>query len=68
MPVALILPVICINAKGVTVKATPFESTPPTFTTIFPLVIPEGAGQEIEAALQLETVQATPLNFTVDVL
>ncbi len=50
---------------GTTVKATPFDATPPTVTTTLPVVAPEGTVAIMELALQLETVAAAPLNVTV---
>ena len=48
-----------------TVNATPFDATPLTVTTTLPVVAPEGTAATIDVLLQLETVAAVPLNFTV---
>jgi len=48
-----------------TVKPTPLLATPPTVTTTFPVVDPAGTGAAMLAALQLDGVAVTPLNFTV---
>src|SRR5437879_1584116 len=48
-----------------TVKLTPLLFTPLANTTTFPVVAPEGTVVAILVALQLVTVAAVPLNFTV---
>jgi hypothetical protein len=50
---------------GVTVKLTPLLATPPTVTTTFPVVAPEGTGTTMLVAFQLLGVAAVPLNVTV---
>lgn len=52
---------------GVTLKATPFDCTPPTVTMMLPLVAPAGTVQVMVVALQLDTEAAAPLNVTVEV-
>lgn len=54
-----------IDGATTTVKLTPLLEVPPTFTTTFPVVVPEGTGALIEVALQLVGVAAVPLNLTV---
>jgi hypothetical protein len=49
----------------VTVKANPLLATPPTVTTIFPVVAPIGTVALIAVMLQLVIAAATPLNVTV---
>ena len=48
-----------------TVKITPLLATPPTVTTTFPVVAPEGTEVTRLVALQLVTVAVVPLNLTV---
>ena len=48
-----------------TVKGTPLLATPPTVTTTFPVVAPDGTGATIDVALQLVGVAAVPLKRTV---
>ena len=50
---------------GNTVNATPLLFTPLAKTTTLPVVAPLGTVTLIEVALQLVTVAAVPLNFTV---
>jgi hypothetical protein len=50
---------------GTTVKLTPLLFTPLANTTTFPVVAPEGTVVAMLVALQLVTVAAVPLNFTV---
>jgi hypothetical protein len=47
-----------------TVKLDPLLATPPTVTTMFPVVAPLGTVVPMLVALQLVTVDAVPLNFT----
>ena len=49
----------------VTVKLTPLLARPPTVTTTFPVVAPEGTGTTMLVADQLVGVAVVPLNFTV---
>src|SRR5262249_2818822 len=49
----------------VTVNVTPALAIPPTVTTTFPLVAPEGTFATIEVADQLVGVAEVPLNVTV---
>jgi hypothetical protein len=48
-----------------TVKLTPLLFTPLANTTTFPVVAPEGTVTAMLVALQLVTLAAVPLNFTV---
>jgi hypothetical protein len=50
---------------GTTVKLTPLLAAPPTVTTTFPVVAPEGTGTPMLMAFQLVGVVAVPLNVTV---
>jgi hypothetical protein len=50
---------------GRTVKLTPTLDEPPTVTTTFPVVAPDGTGTPILNALQLVGVVTVPLNDTV---
>jgi hypothetical protein len=50
-----------------TVKLTPLLFTPLAYTTTLPVVAPVGTVATIDVALQLVTVAAVPLNFTVPV-
>jgi hypothetical protein len=50
---------------GTTVKLTPLLFTPPTLTTTFPVVAPEGTVATIFVVLQLVTDAVVPLNFTL---
>ena len=50
---------------GGTVKVTPLLATPPTVTTIGPVVAALGTGAAILEALQLVGVAVVPLNLTV---
>jgi hypothetical protein len=52
-------------APVVTVKLTPLLATPPTVTTTFPVVAPDGTAATMLVALQLVGVAAVPLNLTV---
>ncbi|MGB7683307.1 MAG: hypothetical protein WBL70_16725 [Candidatus Acidiferrales bacterium] len=56
-----------LDKDGVTLKATPFDFTPPTVTSMLPLVAPAGTVQVMVVALQLDTEAAAPLNVTVEV-
>ena len=56
---------LVILGAETTVNVTPLLALPPTVTTTFPVVAPEGTGATIEVALQLEGVARVPLNFTV---
>lgn len=57
---------VMLGGGGVTVNATPLLATPPTVTTIFPVLAPEGTTTLILDALQLLAVPAeTPLNVTL---
>jgi len=49
----------------VTVKFTPLLATPPTVTTIFPVVAPTGTATVMLVPLQFVGVPAVPLNLTV---
>src|SRR5207248_5843547 len=49
----------------VTVKLAPLLATPPTVTTMLPVVAPLGTGATMLVAPQLVGVAAVPLNFTV---
>ena len=50
---------------GATAKGTPLLDRPPTVTTTFPVVAPEGTGTTMLVLLQLVGVAAVPLNVTV---
>jgi len=50
---------------GSTVNASPLLATPPTVTTMFPVVAPLGTGTTMLVALQLVGVAVVPLNLTV---
>ena len=51
---------------GSTVKLTPLLALPPTVTTTFPVVAPDGTVATIEVRPQLDIVVAgVPLNFSV---
>ncbi len=74
--VICILPIAVWAPKGTTwgilmtiptVKFVPFESTPPTVTTTFPVVAPAGTVATIDVALHppVGIVAVVPLNFTV---
>lgn len=54
-----------IEGAGTTVKLTPLLLTPLAKTTTFPVVAPEGTVATTLVAVQLVTVAAVPLNFTV---
>jgi hypothetical protein len=56
---------VMLGPGVVTVKVTPLLAIPPTVTTTFPVVAPEGTGTAMLVALQLEGVAAVPLNDTV---
>ncbi len=56
---------LVMDGVGNTVNARPLLAIPPTVTTIFPLLAPEGTIATIEVLLQLLTVAAVPLNVTV---
>jgi hypothetical protein len=56
---------LVIFGTETTVKVTPLLATPPTVTTTFPVVAPEGTGTTIFVALQLVGVEVVPLNVTV---
>src|SRR5580704_9592227 len=56
---------VMLGADVVIVNATPLLAIPPTVTTTFPVVAPEGTGTAMLVALQLEGVAAVPLNDTV---
>ena len=49
----------------VTVKLTPLLATPPTVTTTFPVVAPDGTEVTMFVEFQLVVVAVVPLNFTV---
>src|SRR5438128_9612182 len=51
--------------EELTVKLRPLLSTPPTVTTMLPVVAPAGTGTRIEVAPQLSGIAAVPLNVTV---
>jgi hypothetical protein len=57
------LRLVRLNAD--TVKLTPLLATPPTVTTILPVVAPEGTGTQISVSLQFVGVAEVPLNLTV---
>ncbi len=50
---------------GRTVNAMPLLETPPTLTTTFPVVAPDGTGTVILVMLQFAGVAVVPLNVTV---
>jgi hypothetical protein len=50
---------------GVTVKGTPLLACPPTVTTTFPVVAPDGTVTVMLVSLQAVGVPAVPLNVTV---
>ena len=50
---------------SVTVKLEPLLSTPFLRTTTLPVVAPEGTVVEMLVSLQVDTLAAVPLNFTV---
>src|ERR1700686_2680642 len=54
-----------VRLTGTTVKPAPALATPFTVTTTLPVVAPAGTETEIKPALQLEGVDAVPLNVTV---
>ncbi len=56
---------VTLGAGTVTVKLLPLLATPPTVTTILPVVAPAGTGATMLVALQLVGVAAVPLNVTV---
>jgi len=58
-----LMPVIA--GGGVTVKTTPLLATPPTVTTTFPVVAPEGTATLMADAVQLEVAARAPLKVTV---
>jgi hypothetical protein len=49
---------------GVTVNTTPLLGTPPTFTSTFPVVAPDGTGAVMLVSVQLEALVWNPLNVT----
>ena len=51
--------------EDVTVKFTPLLATPPTVTTIFPVVAPAGTDVAMLVEVQLVVVAGVPLNVTV---
>ena len=59
------LVMVGVGEELVTVKGTPLLATPPTVTTTFPVVAPEGTDVIRLLALQLVTVAIVPLNLTV---
>ena len=56
---------IPVIAGCVTLNATPLLATLFTVTTTLPVVAPDGTGTLMLVALQVFTVAARPLNFTV---
>ena len=56
---------LVILGAATTVKFTPLLFTPLADTTTLPVVALEGTVTAILVALQLDTVAAVPLNFTV---
>ena len=54
-----------IAGGGVTVKSMPLLATPPTVTTTFPVVAPEGTVTLIWLAIQLVTVKVAPFKVAV---
>jgi hypothetical protein len=59
------LVMVGVGEEPVTVKLTPLLATPPTLTTTFPLVAPEGTEVTRLVALQLVTVATVWLKVTV---
>jgi hypothetical protein len=57
--------ILVMLGGGVTVKSTPLLDTPPTVTTTFPVVAPDGTGTVMLVALQLVGTPSVPLNATV---
>src|SRR6266478_181913 len=55
------------GVTGGIVKFTPLLAAPPTVTTTFPVVVPDGTGTTMLVALQLVGVPAVPLKVTVPV-
>jgi len=56
---------VMLGPGTVTVKLAPLLATPPTVTTTFPVVAPDGTGATMLVALQLVGVAVVALNFTV---
>src|SRR6266481_971237 len=56
---------VMLGPGTVTVKFMPLLATPPTLTTTFPVVAPDGTSTTTLVALQLVGVAVIPLNFTV---
>jgi hypothetical protein len=50
---------------GVTVKGTPLLATPPTVTTTFPVVAPDGTVTSMVAVVQFEKAATVLLKVTV---
>lgn len=49
---------------GVTVNRTPLLGTPPTFTSTFPVVAPDGTGAVMLVSVQFDALVCDPLNVT----
>jgi uncharacterized protein YjeT (DUF2065 family) len=62
-PDVTLRPVI-VGAGAVTVNVIPLLAWPPTVTTTFPVVAPDGTSTAMLVALQLVGVAAVPLNLT----
>src|SRR5215469_208127 len=56
---------VVMAGGGVTVKSMPLLATPPTVTTTFPVVAPEGTVTLIMFAIQLVTVNGAPFKVAV---
>jgi hypothetical protein len=56
---------LVMAGPGTTVKGRELLATPPTFTTTFPVVAPDGTVVMISFELQYEGVDTFPLNVTV---
>jgi hypothetical protein len=56
---------VILGPEAVTAKLTPLLATPPTVTTIFPVVAPAGTGTAMLVAVQVVGVAVVPLNLTV---
>jgi hypothetical protein len=63
-PLSVLLWLVSPQIK-VTVKLTPLLATPPTVTTTFPVVAPDGTVVTIVVEFQLLVVAVVPLNVTV---
>jgi hypothetical protein len=56
---------LLILGAATSVKVTPLLPSPPTVTTMLPVVAPVGTGATIDVVPQLVGVEVVPLNFTV---